>query len=124
MRTINHLIPKIFDVSFVHVHSPNKGKLDLRAVKCIFIGYSSTQKRYKCYHPPSKKILSQQMLHSTRVSPIFLLLIFKGGTSIKEDKDQDSYLIDPPTISDPISILVAQFSEPLVSRPIKIKILI
>ena len=54
MRTTNHFIPKIFGcVSFVDIHSPNKGKLDSRTVKCIFVGYSLTQKGYKCYHPLS-----------------------------------------------------------------------
>jgi len=48
--------PKVFGcVSFVHVPTPNKSKLDPCALKCIFIGYYSTQKGYKCYHPPSKK---------------------------------------------------------------------
>ena len=48
--------PKVFGcVSFVHVHNPNRGKLNPRALKCIFIRYSSTQKGYRCYHPPSKK---------------------------------------------------------------------
>nr|KYP63246.1 Retrovirus-related Pol polyprotein from transposon TNT 1-94 [Cajanus cajan] len=56
VSTSNQLIPRIFGcVSFVHVHSGNRGKLDPRALKCVFIGYSSTQKGYKCYHPPSRK---------------------------------------------------------------------
>ena len=55
VRTSNGLIPRIFGcTSFVHVHSQNRGKLDLRAIKCVFLGYSSTQKSYKCYHHPSK----------------------------------------------------------------------
>jgi Reverse transcriptase (RNA-dependent DNA polymerase)/Integrase core domain/gag-polypeptide of LTR copia-type/GAG-pre-integrase domain len=33
------------------VHSQNAGKLDSHARKCIFVGYSSTQKGYKCYDP-------------------------------------------------------------------------
>ena len=54
----NNLIPRIFrSVAFVHVHSQNKGKLDPRALQCIFIGYSSTQKGYKCFHPPTRKFL-------------------------------------------------------------------
>ena len=52
----NKLQPRIFGcVSFVHIHSNERGKLDPRAVKCVFLGYSSTQKGYKCYQPLSKK---------------------------------------------------------------------
>ena len=57
LRTINHLVPKVFRcVSFIHIHQNNQVKLDPRAFKCVFIGYSSTQKGYKCYHPPTKRI--------------------------------------------------------------------
>lgn len=40
---------------FAHGHS--KSKLDLRAVKCVFIGYSSTQKGYKWYDFSTKKAI-------------------------------------------------------------------
>lgn len=36
---------------FVHDHQKNKSKLDPKSIKCVFIGYSSTQKGYKCYSP-------------------------------------------------------------------------
>ena len=53
LHTTNNLVPRIFGcVAFVHVHNQNRGKLDPRALKCVFLGYSSTQKGYKCYHPP------------------------------------------------------------------------
>ena len=55
-NTSNNLTPRIFGcVLFVHIHDHNKGKLDPCALKCIFIGYSSTQKGYKCYHPLIRK---------------------------------------------------------------------
>jgi len=56
LSTSSNLTPRIFGcTSFVHIHSDGRGKLDSIALKCVFIGYSSTQKDYKCYHPPSHK---------------------------------------------------------------------
>ena len=42
--------------AFVHTHSHNHGKLDHKARKCVFVGYSSTQKGYKCFDPVSRKL--------------------------------------------------------------------
>ena len=50
-----NLSAKIFGcVVYVHLH--HIGKLDHRAIKCIFLGYSTRQKGYKCYHPSSRKV--------------------------------------------------------------------
>lgn len=37
------------------VHAKIIGKVDPMAFKCVFVGYSPTQKDYKCYPPPSRK---------------------------------------------------------------------
>jgi len=43
-------------VCFVQDNRPNVGKLNPRAVKCIFVGYSGTQKGYVCWSPVEKKL--------------------------------------------------------------------
>lgn len=44
--------PKIFGcVCFVHIPKQQRDKVDAKAEKCIFVGYPSTQKGYKCYLP-------------------------------------------------------------------------
>jgi streptogramin lyase len=40
--------PRVFGcVCFVIDHRPSVGKLDPKAVKCVFVGYSGKQKGYK-----------------------------------------------------------------------------
>jgi hypothetical protein len=49
--------PKVFGcVCFVKDHRPTVGKLDPQAVKCIFVGYASTQKGYKCWDPIGRRL--------------------------------------------------------------------
>ena len=43
-------------IVFVHNHEHGQGKLNPRARKCIFVGYTTTQKGYKCFDPISKKM--------------------------------------------------------------------
>jgi len=79
MDPTNKLQPTIFGcISFVHIHSNGRGKLDPRTVKCVFLDYSTTKKEYKCYHPPSKKILCQEMSHSLKKRATSTSLIFRG----------------------------------------------
>lgn len=50
------LPPRIFDcVCFVRDHRPGVSKLDPKALKCMFMGYSHTQKGYRCYSPLLRK---------------------------------------------------------------------
>ncbi|TQD71560.1 hypothetical protein C1H46_042906, partial [Malus baccata] len=56
LPSLLHIPPKVFGcVCYVHVPMQNRDKLDPRAIKCVFIGYSATQKGYRCYYPPTGK---------------------------------------------------------------------
>ena len=48
-------------------------KLDDKAVKCIFVGYSSESKGYHLYHPQTKRILVSRdvVFVEDAVQPIF-----------------------------------------------------
>ena len=49
--------PKVFGcVCFVKDYRPSVGKLDPKAVKCIFVGYSGKQKGYRCWCPSEKRM--------------------------------------------------------------------
>ena len=44
-------------LAFVHIHEQNRGNLDARFCKCMFLSYSSVQKGYWCYSPEKRKYL-------------------------------------------------------------------
>jgi hypothetical protein len=47
---VSHL--KVFSyIAYMHVPNEKRSKLDPRADKCIFIGYSLKQKGYRCFNP-------------------------------------------------------------------------
>ena len=52
-----HLPPKIFGcVRYVHILGPGSDKLDPRSIKCVFLGYSRTQKGYQDTSNPENSI--------------------------------------------------------------------
>ena len=66
------LTPKVYGcLTFVHFHTPNRGKLDPHALKCVFIVYPSTQKGYKYYHPPTKKFFISTDVYFVDDKPYF-----------------------------------------------------
>ena len=94
----NNLTPRIFGcTTFVHVHSNNRGKLDPRAIKCVFVGYPSTQKGYKCFHPPTRKLYISADVTFVEGKPYFTEPYLQGELSIMEDKD--FFLLDLPPSS-------------------------
>ena len=52
---LSHL--KVFGcIAYVHVPDELRTKLDPKAEKCIFIGYSLEPKGYKCYNPVTRQV--------------------------------------------------------------------
>ena len=52
---LSHL--KVFGcIAYVHVPDELRTKLDPKAEKCVFIGYSLEQKGYRCYNPLTHKL--------------------------------------------------------------------
>jgi hypothetical protein len=43
-------------ITYGHVLDEKKSKLNPKAEKCIFIGYSSEQKGYRCFNPSTRKL--------------------------------------------------------------------
>ena len=48
---------KVFGcIAYVHVPDEMRTKLDPKAKKCVFIGYSLEQKGYRCYNPSTHDV--------------------------------------------------------------------
>ena len=55
-RSYSGLELKVFGcTAFVHNLDPNRSKLEPHSHKCVFLGYSTTQKGYRCYSPEKRK---------------------------------------------------------------------
>ena len=55
--SFHSLPPRIFGcVVYVHLPKPARTKLEPRAVKCIFVGYGTNQKGYRCFDPTQNKM--------------------------------------------------------------------
>ncbi|KAF9661127.1 hypothetical protein SADUNF_Sadunf19G0035400 [Salix dunnii] len=52
---------------------PSVGKLDPRAVKCVFVGYSATQKGYVCWNPVEKRLFVSMDVSFREFEPYYTL---------------------------------------------------
>ena len=63
-RLFSDLPVKVFGC-IVYVHGPSqfRSKLDPRAIKCVFLGYSSNKKGFKFFDLQTKKFHVRRMYH-------------------------------------------------------------
>lgn len=79
IRVTNNLIPRVFGcLSYFHIHQSQKGQLDPKTIRCVFVRCSFTQERYKCYHS-TKNSIYLPVLHLLRLNLFLIKLIFKGS---------------------------------------------
>ncbi|RVW37314.1 Retrovirus-related Pol polyprotein from transposon TNT 1-94 [Vitis vinifera] len=129
-RTLNGLTSKVFGcTAFVHVHSQYRDKLDPRAIKCVFFGYSSTQQGYKCYNPLARKFYISANVTFRENKPFFPKSSIQGEISMIADSPCESFEpLDLPHVSThgdeklesskSITLESSNFTTELVSSPI------
>ena len=93
----NTLPVKVFGcTTFVHVHSQHRSKLDPKAIKTVFLGYSSTQKGYRCYCPLNKKIYISSDVTFFENTPYFTPTTLQGEHIHHEKETQWSWGLELP----------------------------
>jgi len=95
---VSHL--KVFGcIAYVHVPDEKRSKLDLKAEKCIFIGYSLEQKGYRCFNLSTRKLqVSRNVVFDEMVNWYPPLKIAKDGEArngdVPSNVEQESQLIN------------------------------
>jgi hypothetical protein len=72
---------KVFGcIAYVHVLDEKRSKLDPKAKKCVFIGYSLEQKGYRCFNASTRKLqMSRDVVFDEMVSWYSPLKIAEDG---------------------------------------------
>jgi hypothetical protein len=97
---VSHL--KMFGcIAYVHAPNEKRSKLDPKAEKCIFIGYSLEQKGYICFNPSTQELqMSRDVVFDEMVNWYSPLKIVKDGEvrngDVSSNVEQESQLISGP----------------------------
>ena len=110
----NPLFPvenKVFGCTcFVRDVRPQVSKLDLKSLKCIFLGYSHVQKGYRCYCPTFRRYFMSTDVAFFETTPLSLSSIV---ISPVEDDDLLVYyvsLLVPTPAPIPINLSLLKFT--------------
>nr|XP_004513812.1 uncharacterized protein LOC101489272 [Cicer arietinum] len=79
IKILSSIPPKVFGcTAFVHDNQPNKGKLEPKSLKCIFLGYPPNKKGHRCYYPISKKFYHSMDVTFFKNQPYYPKVGFQG----------------------------------------------
>jgi hypothetical protein len=103
-------------VCYVHNLGSGFGKLDPRATKCVFLGYSTTQKGYRCYSPVLRCYFTSVDVTFVESLPYFLATTSFSDSSLAPDVTSIPlpvpFLLEPtsttPVLSPPPSLAPLQ----------------
>lgn len=85
-RSLYNVFPRIFGcVCFVRDHRPSVTKLDPKALKCIFVGYSRTQKGYRCFSPDLNRYLVFADVTFHEFTPFYPMSVAPSVESVSDD---------------------------------------
>ena len=99
---------KVFGCSvFVHIHAQHRSKLYPRALKFIFVGYSSNQKGYKYYSPVTQKFYNTMDV-SFEQQPYYPKTDIRGENCTQEYQLWEIDALDSSSVHDPSSIESSQ----------------
>lgn len=111
-KLTTNLSPKIFGcTAFVYTQKPNPNKLDPRAIKCIFLGYSPTKKGYKCYCPHERRFCYTMDVTFFEEQAFYPKIVFQGESRTKDEHQfleitQQPHIVVPePETETPDSVL-------------------
>lgn len=84
---------RVFGCSaFVHNHYTDRSKLDPKSIKCVFLGYSSNQKGYRCYSPITKRVYNSMDVTFFEHEPYYPKSDIQGE-NVRESQFWDELLI-------------------------------